>query len=43
MLFIELMAEMKRPFDFWKGMVCAQVRLLLHCLRKHLIKEFMAS
>ncbi|KAF8591675.1 amino acid transporter-like protein [Ramaria rubella] len=25
MLFIELMAEMKRPFDFWKGMVFAQL------------------
>lgn len=25
MLFIELMAEMKRPFDFWKGMIFAQV------------------
>jgi hypothetical protein len=25
MLFVEFMAEMKRPFDFWKGMVCAQV------------------
>jgi hypothetical protein len=24
MLFIEFMAEMKRPFDFWKGMICAQ-------------------
>lgn len=25
MLFVEFMAEMKRPFDFWKGMICAQV------------------
>ena len=25
MLFVEFMAEMKRPFDFWKGMFCAQV------------------
>lgn len=25
MLFVEFMAEMKRPFDFWKGMLCAQV------------------
>lgn len=25
MLFIELMAEMKRPFDFWKAMICAQL------------------
>ncbi|KAF8591689.1 amino acid transporter-like protein [Ramaria rubella] len=25
MLFVELMAEMKRPFDFWKGMVFAQL------------------
>lgn len=24
MLFIEFMSEMKRPFDFWKGMLCAQ-------------------
>lgn len=24
-IFIELMAEMKRPFDFWKGMICAQL------------------
>ena len=24
MLFVEFMAEMKRPFDFWKGMLCAQ-------------------
>lgn len=25
MLFVEFMAEMRRPFDFWKGMLCAQV------------------
>ena len=25
MLFVEFMAEMKRPFDFWKGMLCAQL------------------
>jgi hypothetical protein len=25
MLFIEFMAEMKRPRDFWKAMICAQV------------------
>ncbi|KAL8696837.1 MAG: hypothetical protein Q9201_007452 [Fulgogasparrea decipioides] len=25
MLFVEFMAEMKRPYDFWKGMVFAQV------------------
>ena len=25
MLFVEFMAEMKRPLDFWKGMICAQV------------------
>jgi hypothetical protein len=25
MLFIEFMAEMRRPRDFWKGMICAQV------------------
>ena len=24
MLFVEFMAEMRRPFDFWKGMVLAQ-------------------
>ncbi len=24
MLFCEFMSEMKRPWDFWKGMVCAQ-------------------
>ena len=24
MLFLEFMSEMKRPFDFWKGMICAQ-------------------
>lgn len=23
---IELMAEMKRPFDFWKATICAQVK-----------------
>ncbi|KAF8488736.1 transmembrane amino acid transporter protein-domain-containing protein [Gautieria morchelliformis] len=28
MLFIEFMAEMKRPFDFWKGMVCAQLLIV---------------
>jgi hypothetical protein len=31
MLFIEFMAEMRRPRDFWKGMICAQsfiVRLI---------------
>ncbi|KAF8519394.1 amino acid transporter-like protein [Hysterangium stoloniferum] len=28
MLFIELMAEMKRPFDFWKGMVIAQLLIV---------------
>lgn len=25
MLFTEFMSEMRRPFDFWKGMVCAQI------------------
>ncbi|GJJ09159.1 hypothetical protein Clacol_003381 [Clathrus columnatus] len=25
MLFVELMVEMKRPFDFWKAMLCAQL------------------
>ena len=25
MLFVEFMAEMKKPWDFWKGMLCAQV------------------
>lgn len=25
MLFCEFMAEMRRPMDFWKGMLCAQV------------------
>lgn len=25
LVFIEFMAEMKRPFDFWKGMACAQL------------------
>lgn len=25
MLFVEFMAEMRRPFDFWKGMLCAQL------------------
>ena len=29
MLFIEFMAEMKRPFDFWKGMLCAQTFIFL--------------
>ncbi|MCJ1341661.1 hypothetical protein MMC09_006957 [Bachmanniomyces sp. S44760] len=24
MLFVEFMSEMKRPWDFWKGMLCAQ-------------------
>ena len=24
MLFVEFMSEMRRPFDFWKGMLCAQ-------------------
>ena len=24
MIFIEFMSEMRRPFDFWKGMLCAQ-------------------
>ncbi|KIJ34891.1 hypothetical protein M422DRAFT_233084 [Sphaerobolus stellatus SS14] len=28
MLFIELMAEMRKPFDFWKGMVCAQLLIV---------------
>ena len=23
-LFVEFMSEMRRPFDFWKGMICAQ-------------------
>ncbi|KAI9683299.1 MAG: hypothetical protein M1822_006164 [Bathelium mastoideum] len=29
-LFTELMAEMRRPWDFWKGLVCADV--LIFCL-----------
>lgn len=24
-LFVELMSEMRRPMDFWKGMICAEV------------------
>jgi len=28
MLFVELMAEMRRPFDFWKGMVTAQLLIV---------------
>ena len=24
-IFVELMAEMRRPFDFWKGMLCSQI------------------
>ena len=24
-VFVEFMAEMRRPFDFWKGMLCAQL------------------
>lgn len=29
MLFVEFMAEMERPFDFWKGMICSQVFIYL--------------
>ncbi len=29
MLFTEFMSEMKRPRDFWKGMICAQSKLPL--------------
>ncbi|KZT43779.1 hypothetical protein SISSUDRAFT_977722 [Sistotremastrum suecicum HHB10207 ss-3] len=29
MLFIEFMAEMRRPWDFWKGMVCAQLFIFI--------------
>jgi hypothetical protein len=29
MLFIEFMAEMRRPRDFWKAMICAQVFIYL--------------
>lgn len=29
MLFIEFMAEMRRPSDFWKALVCSQVLILL--------------
>jgi len=29
MIFPEMLAEMRRPWDFWKGMVCAQ--LLIFC------------
>ena len=25
MIFIEFMAEMRRPMDFWKAMACAQL------------------
>ena len=25
MIFVEFMAEMRRPMDFWKAMACAQV------------------
>ena len=28
-LFVEFMAEMRQPFDFWKGMICAQVFIYL--------------
>ncbi|KAI9842947.1 MAG: hypothetical protein M1837_006684 [Sclerophora amabilis] len=30
MIFCELMAEMRRPYDFWKGMITAQI--LIFCL-----------
>ncbi|KZP07121.1 hypothetical protein FIBSPDRAFT_1053181 [Athelia psychrophila] len=29
MIFIDFMAEMRRPMDFWKGMACAQVLITL--------------
>lgn len=25
MMFVNFLAEMRRPFDFWKGMICAQL------------------
>ncbi|SCU91285.1 LANO_0D11254g1_1 [Lachancea nothofagi CBS 11611] len=28
-IFCEVMAEMKRPMDFWKGMICAQILILV--------------
>ena len=29
-LFVEFMSEMRRPFDFWKGMICAQI--FIYCV-----------
>lgn len=28
-LFVELMAEMRRPMDFWKGLTCANLLIYL--------------
>ncbi|SCU88501.1 LAME_0E00122g1_1 [Lachancea meyersii CBS 8951] len=28
-IFCEVMAEMRRPMDFWKGMICAQILILV--------------
>jgi hypothetical protein len=28
-LFVELMAEMRRPMDFWKGMICAEILIYI--------------
>ncbi|CAF1008081.1 unnamed protein product [Didymodactylos carnosus] len=29
MIFVEFMAEMKRPWDFWKAMICAQLLIFV--------------
>jgi ABC-type Fe3+ transport system permease subunit len=29
MIFPEILAEMRRPWDFWKGMVCAQTLIFV--------------
>lgn len=28
-MFVELMAEMRRPMDFWKGLLCADLLIFL--------------
>ena len=29
MIFPEMLAEMRRPWDFWKGMCCAQLLIFV--------------
>lgn len=43
MLFVEFMAEMRRPWDFWKGMISAQIFIFFFYMLFGLVSAKFAS